>query len=181
MWELDHEESWVLKNWCLWTVVLEKTLESPSDCKEITPLHLKEISPQYSLEGHGSLSWSSDTLATWCKELTHWERPWCWERLKMRGEGDDRGWDGCMASLTRQTWVWAGPGSKWWTGKPGLLQIMDHRLRLDWATELNWLICIFDYLCCLGIQNWKIPIFQLELLIKISSYNLKIVIVWINH
>ena len=79
-------------------------------------------------------SWNSNTLATFCEELTHWKRPWCWERLKAGGEGDDRGWDGWVASLTRWTWVWVGSGSWWWTGKPGL----DCRLRLDWVTELNW-------------------------------------------
>ena len=126
-------------------------------------------------------NWNSNTLATWCEELMHWERLLCQERLKMRGEGDDRGWDGCMASLTTWTWVWAGSGSWWWTGKPGLLQTMNCRLRLDWVTEQNWLICIIDALCCIGVQNWKTAIFQLELLIKISLYNLKIVIVWINH
>ena len=52
-------------------------------------------------------SWSSNILATWCKELTYWERPWCWERLKAGGEGDGRGWDGWMASPTQWTWVWA--------------------------------------------------------------------------
>ena len=69
-------------------------------------------------------SWSSSALATWCKEPTHWKRPWCWERLKVGGEGDDRGGDGWMASLTPWTWVWAGSRSWWWTGKPGVLQSM---------------------------------------------------------
>ena len=73
-----------------------------------------------------------------CDELTHWKRPWCWERLKVGGEGDDRGWDGWMASLTQCTWVWASSRSWWWTGKPGLLQSMgSQRVRHDWATELN--------------------------------------------
>ena len=66
-------------------------------------------------------SWSSNILATWCKEPTHWERPWCWERLRAGGEGNDRGWDGWMASLTQWTWVWANSGSWWWTGRPGFL------------------------------------------------------------
>ena len=84
-------------------------------------------------------SWNSNTLATWWEELTHWKRPWCWERLKMGGEGDDRGWDGWMASPTRWTWVWVNFGSWCWTGKPGMLQstgsqIVGH----DWVTELNW-------------------------------------------
>ena len=82
-------------------------------------------------------SWSSNTLTTWCKELTHWKRPWCWERLKAR-EGEDRGWDGWMASLTCWTWVWASSRSWWWTGRPGLLQsIWLQRVRYDWVTELN--------------------------------------------
>ena len=77
-------------------------------------------------------------MATWCEELTHWERPWCWERLKV-GEADDRGWDGWMASLTWWTWVWAGSGDWWRTGKPGVLQSTGlQRVRHDWATELNW-------------------------------------------
>ena len=91
MWELDHKESWAPKNWCFWTVVLEKTLESPLDCKEIQPVHSK-----------GDQSWvftgrtdaEDETLITWCEELTHWKRPGCWERLRAGGEGGDRGWDG---------------------------------------------------------------------------------------
>ena len=82
--------------------------------------------------------WSSNTLATWYEELTHLKRPWCWERLKV-GEGDDRGWDGWMASLTQWTWVWVGSGSWWWTGRPCVLQSMgSHRVGHDWATELNF-------------------------------------------
>ena len=68
------------------------------------------------------LRWKLRTLATWCEELTHWKRPWCWERLKARGEGDDRGWDGWMASPIQWTWVWVNSGSWWWTGRPGVLQ-----------------------------------------------------------
>ena len=81
-------------------------------------------------------SWSSNTLATWCKELTHWKRPWCWKRLKAGGEGDDRGWDGWMASPTRWTWVWASSGSWWWTGKPGVLRFMGLK-ELDMTEPLN--------------------------------------------
>ena len=68
---------------------------------------LKEINLECSLEGLKCFSWSSNPLAIWCKELTHWKRPWCWKKLRARGEGDDRGWDDCMASLTQWTWVWA--------------------------------------------------------------------------
>ena len=126
MWELDHKESWVPKNWCFSTVVLKKILENPLDCKEIQPVHPK---------GNQSC-----ILATWCEELTHLKRPWCWERLKGGGEGDDRGWGGWMASPTQWMWVWVNSGSWWWTGRPGVLQSMGlQRVRHDWATELNWL------------------------------------------
>ena len=143
MWDLDYKESWALKNWCFWTVVLEKTLESPLDCKEIQPFHPK-----------GNQSWifigRTDAeveipiaVATWYKELTHFKGPWCWERLKVGGEGDDRGWDGWMTSRTqymslskiqelvmdREAWHAVVHGvTKSWT-----------RLR-DW-TELNCIIC----------------------------------------
>ena len=83
-------------------------------------------------------SWNSNTLATWWIELTHWKRPWCWERLKAGGEGADRGCDGWMASPTWWTWVWAGSRSWWWTGKPGVLQSMgSQEVRHDWVTELT--------------------------------------------
>ena len=99
---------------------------------------LKEINPEYLLEDW-CWSLSSNTLATWCEELTHWKIPWCWERLKAGGEGDDRGWDGWMASSTQWTWIWASFGSWWCTGRPDMLQSMgSRRVRHDWATELNW-------------------------------------------
>ena len=76
---------------------------------------------------------------TSCEELPHWKRPWYWEGLGA-GEGDDRGWDGWMASLTRWTWVWVNSGSWWWTGRPGVLRFMgSQRVRHDWVTELDWI------------------------------------------
>ena len=82
-------------------------------------------------------SWNSNTLATWCRELTHLKRPWCWERLKAGGEGDDRGWDVWMASLTQWTWVWVNSGSLGWTWRPGVLRSTgSRRVRHNWATEL---------------------------------------------
>ena len=113
MWELDYKDSWVPRNWCFWTVVLEKTVKSPWACKEIQPVNPK---------GNQCWGWSSNTLATWCEQPTHWKSPWCWERLKAGGEGDDRGEDGGMASPTRQTWVWVNFGSWWWAEKPGVPQ-----------------------------------------------------------
>ena len=129
MWELDHKEGWTLKNWCFWTVVLEKTLESPLDCKEI----LKEISPEYSLEElmlklkiqyFGYLMWRTDLLE---KTLL---------LGKIEGRRNDRGWDGWMASPPRWTWVWASSGSWWWTGKHGMLQSMGLQ-RVDITEQLS--------------------------------------------
>ena len=79
------------------------------------------------------------TLATSCEELTHWKRLWCWEGLGAGGEGDNRGWNGWMASPTPWTWVWVNSGSWWWTGRPGVLRFMgSQRVGHNWATELNW-------------------------------------------
>ena len=84
---------------------------------------------------------NSNTLVTWWEELTHLKRPWYWERLMAGGEGDDRDWDGWMASLTQWTWVWVNSGSWWWTGRPGVLQSMgSQRVGQDWVTELNWMV-----------------------------------------
>ena len=136
MWELDCEESLAPNNWCFWTVVL-KILESPLECKEINQSILKEISPRCSLEGL-MLKLKLHTLATWCKELTHWKGPWCWEGLGAGGEGDDRGWDVWMPSLTRWTWIWVNSGHSWWTARPGVLQFMGlQRVGHDWVTDLN--------------------------------------------
>ena len=84
-------------------------------------------------------SWNSNTLATWCKKLTHLKNPWCSERLRAGGEGDDREWDGCMTSPTQCTWVWVNSGSWWWTVRPGVLRFMgSQRVGYDWTTKLNW-------------------------------------------
>ena len=98
MWELDHEEGWVPKNWHFRTGVLENILQCPSGSKETKPVNPKG---NQSLNIHWKdCCWSSNILAIWCEELTHWKNPWCWERLKARGKGGDRGWDGWSASLT---------------------------------------------------------------------------------
>ena len=123
MWELDYKESWALRIdafelWC-W----RRLLKVPWTARKSNQSILKEISPGCSLEGlmlrlkcqyFGHLMWRADSL----------ERPWCWERLRAGGEGDDRGWDGWMASSTPWTWVWLDSGSWWWTGRPGVLQFM---------------------------------------------------------
>ena len=135
-WTMEKAESWRID---APTVVLEKTLESPLDCKEIQPVHPKGNQPWIAIEGLmlklkpqylGHLMWRTDSL----------ERPWCWVRLKAGGEGDDRGWDGWMASPTQWTWIWVNSGSWWWTGRPGVLQSMGLqrvRTRLSNWTELK--------------------------------------------
>ena len=84
-------------------------------------------------------NWNSSTLATWCEELTHWKRPWCWERLKAGGEGDGDRWDSWIISPTQWTWVWVNSGSWWRTGRPGVRQsIVSQTVGHNWVTELNW-------------------------------------------
>ena len=101
----------------------------PSKRKSVLNIHWKDW----------CWSWSSNTLATWCEELTEWKRHWWWERLTAGGEGDDTGWDGWMASLIWWTWVWASSRSWWWTGKPVVLHSMgSQRVGHDWAAELKW-------------------------------------------
>ena len=93
-------------------------------------------------------------LAIWCEKLTHSKRPWWWERLKAGGEGDDRGWDGWMASPTQWTWVWVNCRSWWWTGRPGVLWFMgSQRVGQDWATELNWFMSIKSRLFLINMNN----------------------------
>ena len=122
MWELDHKESWVSKNWCFWTVVLEKTLESPLD-RKIKPVNPKGNQSWIFVGRTDTSSWSSNTLATWCEELTHLKRPRCWENWGREEKRGDRGWDGWMASSTQCTWVWGNFRRQWRTGKPGVLKL----------------------------------------------------------
>ena len=128
----------MLKNWCFWTVVLEKTLETPLDCKEIQPVNPKRNQSWIFI---GKTDAEAETPILWPPDVKSWvigKKPWCWERSKA-GEGDDRGWDGWMASPTRWTWVWASSESWWWTGKPGMLQSVGlQRAGHNWSTELNW-------------------------------------------
>ena len=145
-------ESWAIKKaeskridafelWC------QRRLENPLDCKEVQPVYPKGKQSwvfigRTDCEGfHWKdwfWSWNSSTLVTWCKELTYLKRPWSWERLKAGREGDNRGWDGWMASLTQWTWVWVNSTSWWWTGRPGVLQSMgSQRVGHDWETQLR--------------------------------------------
>ena len=142
MWESDYKESWAPKNWCFWTVVLEKLLRVPWIARRSNQSILKEISPRCSLEGlilKLKLQYFGHLMPlTHCQELTLWERPWCWEGLGAGGEGDDRGWDGWMAPWTRWTWVWVNPRSG---DRQGGLVCCDSRGHKEWDTteQLNWL------------------------------------------
>ena len=136
MWELDYEESWVSKNWCFWTVVLEKTLESSLDCKEIQPVHPKGNQTWIFI---GRTDVEAETSILWPPDAKNWliwkdpdpDKDW---------RQEEKGTTGWMASLTLWTWVWVNSGSWWWTGKPCVLQSMgSQRVRYDWATEVNWI------------------------------------------
>ena len=135
-WTIKKAEWQRIKAFELW--YWRRLLRVPWTARRSNQSILKEISPEYSLE-NWYWSWNSNTSATWCEELTHWKRTWCWERFKAEGEGDDRGWDGWTESLTWWTWDWASSWSWWRTGKPGVLQSTgSQRVRHDWMNELNW-------------------------------------------
>ena len=138
-------ESWIIKKAECWRIdsfeqwSWKRLLRVPWTARRSNKSILKEINPDYSFEGL-ILKLTSNTSSTWCEELTHWKRSSCWERLKAGGEGDDRQWDGCMASLIQCTWVWVNSRSWWWTGTPGALPSMgSQRVGHNWATELNWI------------------------------------------
>ena len=141
MWELDYKESWAQKNWCFWTEVLEKTLESPLDCKEIESVHPK-----------GNQSWvftgrtdvEAETSVLWLPDMKSWligKDPDSGKDWGQEGKGLNRGWDGWMASPTQWTWFWVDSRSWWWTWRPGMLRFMGSlRVPPNWATELNWMV-----------------------------------------
>ena len=164
MWGLDYKESWALKNWCFQTVVLEKTLPSPLDCKEIQPFHPKG-DQSWVLIGRTDIE--AETPVLWLPDAKNYSLFFlrCWKRSKAEEEGEDRGWDDWMASPMRWTWVWVGSRSWWWTGKPGVLQSMgSQRVGHNWATELTWsseTLSDYNYLkvrssgCTLLEQPWR--------------------------
>ena len=137
MWELDYKESWEPKNWCFWAVLLEKTLESPLDCKEIQPVHPKGDQSwvfigSTGVEAEPPILWPPDA-----KSWLIWKDPdagkdWGQEEKEMTG------WIGWMASPTQWTWIWVDSRSWWWTGKPGVLRFMGSQSGQNWVTELNW-------------------------------------------
>ena len=138
MWELDYKESWVPKNWRFWIVVLEKTLESPLDCKEIKPVHLKKKNQSWIITGNIDAEAETPTICT--PDGKNWligkdpdiRKDW---RQEEKGK---TGWNGWMASPSRWTWAWVSSGSWWWIGKLGMLQSMAlQRDQHYWRTELN--------------------------------------------
>ena len=143
-WELNHKESWALKNWCFWTAVLEKTLESPLDCKEIQPVHSKK---NQSWIFTGRTDAEAETPIFWppgVKSPLIGKDPGAGQEEKE----DDRGWDGWMASPTQWTWVWANSGRQWRTGRPGVLQFMgSQRVGHNWVTEHQQLPLLFQCPC----------------------------------
>ena len=138
MWELYYKESWVLKNWCFWTVVLDKTLKNPLDCKKIQPVHSKGNQSwifigRTDAEAEASIVWPPDA-----QNWLIWKDPNAgkdWRQEEKRRT--DRGWNSWMASLTQWTWVWVNSGSWWWTVRPGVLQSMGSQ-KSDMTERLNW-------------------------------------------
>ena len=134
----------MLKNWCFGTVVLEKTLESPLDCKKIQPVHLKGNQSQIFT---GKTDVEAETPVLWPPDGKNWpigKDSDAGKYWRQKGEGGNRGWDGWMTSPTRWTWIWGSFWSWWWTGKPGVLQSMkSQRVGHDWATELKWYIASY--------------------------------------
>ena len=138
MWELDCEGDWAPKNWCFWTVVLEKTLESPLDCKEIQPLHSKG-DQFWVFFGRNDVKAETPILWHLMRRVDSLEKTLMLGGIRGRRRRGRPGWDGWMASLTQWTWVWVNSRRWWWTGRPGVLRFMgSQRVRHDWATELNW-------------------------------------------
>ena len=142
MWESDYKERWVLKNWCFWTVVLEKILESPLDCKEIQPVHpkgnkswiLEGLMLKLKLQYFDHLIRTADSL----------EKTLMLGKIEAGGERDNRGWDGWMASPTQWTWVWVDSRIWWWSGRPSVLQSMgSQRVAHNWVTELTWSCIVY--------------------------------------
>ena len=138
MWELNCKESWAPKNWCYWLWCWRRLLRVLWTARRSNKSILKEISPEYSLEGLILKLQYFDHLMQRVDSL---EKTLMLGKIGGRRRRDNRGWDGWMASPTRWAWVWVNSGSWWWTGRPGVLWFMgSQRVGHDWATELNWTV-----------------------------------------
>ena len=145
MWKLDHKESWALKNWCFWTVVLEKTLESPLDCKEIQPVHPKG-DQSWAFLGRTDAEAEIPIFGHLMQRADSFEKTLMLGKIEGRREGDDRGWDGWMASATQWTWECVNFRSWCWTGRPSMVQSMgSERIGHNWLTELSWTPSLLGY------------------------------------
>jgi len=162
MWELDYKESWASKNSCFWTVVLEKTFESPLDCKEIQLVHPKGNHFWIFIGGTDA---EAETPILWPPDVNNWllgkdpdaGEDWKWEEKGMTEDEMD-GWH------HRKTWIWVGSGSWWWTGRPGVLQSMgSQKVRHDWATELNWRKDARELTCSLSFPTTYVDIVRRQL------------------
>ena len=137
MWELDHK-GWTLKNWCFWIVVLDKTLESPLESQEIKPVN-PTGNESWIFTGKTDVEAETPILSPLDAKSWLWKRPWFWERLKAKGEGSDRQWDGCIVSPAQWTCTWVNSGRQWRTGEPAMLQSTGSKsgTRLsDWTANL---------------------------------------------
>ena len=142
-WTIKKTEHWRIDTFELWCQ--RRLLKVPWTARRFNQSILKEIGPKCLLE-ELMVKLILQYLAIWCEELIHLKRPWCWERLKLGGKGDDREWDGWMASLIQWTWVWVNSGSWWWTGRPGVLQSMGlQRVGLNWVSELNRTVLLNNF------------------------------------
>ena len=135
MWGLGHKESWAPKNWCFWTVVLEKTLESPLDCKGIQPVPHKG-NQSWIFTGRTDVKAQTPTFGHLMLGSDSFEKILMLGKIEGRRRRDGRGWDGWMASPTQWTRVWVSSVSWWWTGRPGVLHSI--RSQRVGVTELNW-------------------------------------------
>ena len=177
MWELDCEEGWVPKNWCFWTVVLEKTLEGPLDCKEIQPVHSEGDQPW---DFFGRNDAEAEAPVLWPPHAKSWltgkgfdaRRHWGQEKKGMTA-GEVAGWP----SLTWWTWVWVISGSWWWTGRPGVLQsIGSQKVGHDWETELNWTELTPLGTCASSSQAFQMMYSAYKLNSRVTIYSLDVLL-----
>ena len=165
-WTIKKAECWRIDAFEMWC--WRRRLRVPWTARRSNQSILKKVSPEYSLEGlmlKLKLKYFGHL-----RQRTLLKRPWWWERLKAEGKRDNRGWDGRMASLTEQTWVWVSSRSWWWTGKPSVLQSMRlQRVGHDWATELNWTECLPSFIFKKSSQDSLPPWSSLLALLDITA------------